>query len=575
MEQEKTEIESLSERLKEIKAEQNATQLIERGVGFRRFQNQETGEIRTEYDTTQTGTAMRMLDKYGDIMRYNADCKKWKLFNGVTWEEVNQEDKRIMDKLDNVLLDLINSPIKARIDLDESEKKKAEGKERNERQKQTEQRAKSAVLTLCHSYMSDAGIKYDSHPYLFACLNGVFDFEHDEFIYKGDDRLKGFNLTQSAPFEYNPSDSNAVHFKQLLTSISKNDEDIQTDILKACAPLFIGENLTQQFILLHGNPRNGKSTLLNAIFSLLGSYAMGFQNDLFSIKKFSSNHQAEFTALDGKRASLGSEIDSENPLDIEKLKNVTGGDIMTMRGIREQARDYKLQCNFLVAVNNPPYIPHIDTAVKERLKFIPALGNTVPESSRDAGLSDKIEKETPAIFNLIRPYVVQLVREKKMIYSEKTQKYTTQIINNMDWFESFYSSTMFPMMEREHAYYIQPSYIVEYYDAFKTYVNDEYNTNPSNKATFKKKIREVMNHNGWIEMDDSNKYTIKPTDKTDMTYNEYHVTITSKRIKCLFNQPLANEYYKAQRNKLNNKDYHTQYKQLDIEELDRAIKEEF
>lgn len=569
-------VEKYMDLIQNAKQEAQSCEVIASGMGWKTLRDNETGEKKTIYETTQAGVAKRLADKYKDRLSYSSTAKKWRFFSGVIWEEIDEESKEIAEIYGDIISNELNkTPLPT--SSDENEKKKLQAKELKERRKFQQLRYKNDVMQFCQSYLSEKDDVFDNHPYMFALNNGVYDFENDKFI-NDPDQLKSLKLTMKGNCDYNPDDTEAPAFNLVLNSISNNDKDIKQDIFKALAPLFIDKNLTQQLIFLHGNPRNGKTTLLTAVLSLLGDYGLPFKPDLFSIKKNGgASHDADLVTYDGKRGVIGSEIDTNNQQDIEKIKLVTGHDRVTLRPIRESPKAYLFEYNIVVAINNPPFIPQIDTAVKERFKFIPALGETVAESSRVSDLPDKIANEKSAIFNMIKPYIINLVKTNqeggRVMYSEKTEKHTADIIASLDWYEAFYHEVMCPMMEKNDAYYIQPSYIVEFYDLFKEFVTDEFNGTASNKATFRKKIKAVMLRNGWDDRGENSKYMLKATDKQEMIYNDKKVIInkTGKRIKCLFNQSMANVYYNMKLKKLSDEDYHSQYKRMDMEELHKSI----
>lgn len=82
------------------------------------------------------------------------------------------------------------------------------------------------------------------------------------------------------------------------------------------------------------------------------------------------------------------------------MKQITGGDQITARHMRQDNFTFKPQCTLIVDANNAPSIRGIDEAFRRRMCVIP-FNVTITEDQVDPDLPDKLLAEGPAIMRWI------------------------------------------------------------------------------------------------------------------------------------------------------------------------------
>jgi putative DNA primase/helicase len=162
----------------------------------------------------------------------------------------------------------------------------------------------------------------------------------------------------------------------------------------------IGYSLTgdvseQCFFLLYGTGANGKSTLINTILLLLALYGMKATTELLMQSK-NDRHPTERADLFGKRFVAAIETEEGHRLHEAFLKEVTGGDRIRARRMREDFWEFEPTHKVWLATNHKPTVKGTDHALWRRIKLIPFTVQ-IPEKEQDKRLPATLQGELPGI----------------------------------------------------------------------------------------------------------------------------------------------------------------------------------
>ena len=80
------------------------------------------------------------------------------------------------------------------------------------------------------------------------------------------------------------------------------------------------------------------------------------------------------------------------------IKDLTGGDTITARLMRQDFFHFKPQFTILIAGNHQPRLKNVDESIIRRMIMIP-FAVTVPVAKRDVNLGDKLKAESGKILN--------------------------------------------------------------------------------------------------------------------------------------------------------------------------------
>jgi putative DNA primase/helicase len=147
----------------------------------------------------------------------------------------------------------------------------------------------------------------------------------------------------------------------------------------------------------HGTGANGKSTFLLTLLELFGDYAMQAVSELLMVKNHEA-HPTERADLFGKRFVATIETEQGKRLAESLMKQLTGGDKVRARRMRQDFFEFAPTHKLFLAANHKPVVQGTDLAVWRRIKLVP-FTVTIPEDERDKKLSQKLKMELPGILN--------------------------------------------------------------------------------------------------------------------------------------------------------------------------------
>jgi putative DNA primase/helicase len=163
-----------------------------------------------------------------------------------------------------------------------------------------------------------------------------------------------------------------------------------------------GKVFDEFFIFLYGDGDNGKSTFLRVLEWLMGSYWHKTQAE--TIMQARDQRQAnapapEKLALKGARLVTVHEIDRKHILNATLIKDLTGRDAITARGLFEKLETtFEPQFTLWMFGNGKPQIKDTSGGMWRRPRLID-FGQPIPASERDPQLGDKLCAELPGILN--------------------------------------------------------------------------------------------------------------------------------------------------------------------------------
>jgi putative DNA primase/helicase len=196
------------------------------------------------------------------------------------------------------------------------------------------------------------GKELDKQEYLLACPNGVVDLRTGEMAPGRPEQY----ILNACPTEWkglNPSKK----FMDFLHSCFDGDEEMVQYILRLLGYGLLGRRDDHIWIVFHGpRGRNGKDTLMKIIFKVLGNVlaikiptAMLLQQ---TFQRSGSQPEPDVMALRGAKMAFASEGEAGQKIAMSKLKDLTGGSIITARGINDKLMTSWGQTHLLFFLTN-------------------------------------------------------------------------------------------------------------------------------------------------------------------------------------------------------------------------------
>jgi putative DNA primase/helicase len=218
----------------------------------------------------------------------------------------------------------------------------------------------SNALGLLRDLLTVDANRFDRDPALFNCLNGTIDLRSG--------RIKPHDpkdlITRCAPVNYKPN-SKAPRFENFLNEVLDPER-------AKFAQYWFGYCLTGEVrehkILLHiGSGANGKSTLIESIENVMGSYAHTAPRGMLTDARGDERHPTEIADLFRKRLVTSGESEDNATLRESFVKLVTGGDRLTGRYMGKDFFSFSPTHKLQLLTNHKPNIKGSDHGIWRRL----------------------------------------------------------------------------------------------------------------------------------------------------------------------------------------------------------------
>ena len=230
--------------------------------------------------------------------------------------------------------------------------------------------------------------EWDAEPWLLNTTAGVTDLRSGrERAHDRSDRMT--KVATARPRGDCPT------WRKFLGEITGADEPLQVYLQRVVGYALTGSTQEHAVFFLYGTGANGKSVFLNTLAAILGDYATNAPMDTF-METRNERHPTDLAGLRGARFVTAIETEQGRRWAESKIKNLTGGDKITARFMRQDFFAFFPQFKLFVAGNHKPAIRNIDEAMKRRLHLIP-FTITIPPEKRDKNLQQKLLAERDGI----------------------------------------------------------------------------------------------------------------------------------------------------------------------------------
>jgi P4 family phage/plasmid primase-like protien len=228
---------------------------------------------------------------------------------------------------------------------------------------------KGMIVYLMDLYdIVDLEILLDSNINLLAFNDKLYDFntlsfrniEHTDYITK----TTGYNIPDKNE-EYRD------FLMKLLYSIFEDNEMINYWLVITSLSLF--RNNMESFFIFSGGGGNGKGILSSMLVKALGNYFYSADNTFLTSITKSGQANSTLANCNGVRYLFISEPDTgaeDVKFNVDFIKMITGGDIITTRDLYKSNISYKPQFTPFLQCNNKPKLGKVDGGIRRRMKII-------------------------------------------------------------------------------------------------------------------------------------------------------------------------------------------------------------
>jgi putative DNA primase/helicase len=328
---------------------------------------------------TDLGNARRIVNLHGQDMRYCAAAGGWLMWTGKCWEtdKTGEAVRRAKAALQAIYREA------------ESTHNRTEQHDILRWAKQSESQGKiQAALALAQSerelvVMAD---ERDKDPWLLNCQNGTLDLRTGDL--RAHSRQDFMTRMAAAPYDVH---AECQLWESFLDRVLAGDPDLKAYLQTAVGYSLSGSTREQCLFVLYGTGNNGKTSFLETIRRVLGTYAINADFSTFALRE-RSGASGDLARLAGARLVTSVEPEKGERLSLSRIKQVTGGDRVTARHLFQSEFEFTPQFKLWLAVNDRPRVGSAGPAMWRRIKAVP-FTVLIPESEIRKDLCEKLQAD--------------------------------------------------------------------------------------------------------------------------------------------------------------------------------------
>jgi len=329
------------------------------------------------------GNARRFMRRFGERVRH-VPAQGWLLWNDKWWEPDRKGEVRQLAK--EIVADLFEES-KTTNNGD-----RANGLWRFGLRCETPARIKAML----ESASTEPGVvvlpeALDADPWKLNCTNGTVDLRTGQLLPHRKEDL----ITKIVNVDHDQT-AECPRFLAYLRRVLANDEELINYVQRVLGYTLTGDMREHAFFILFGSGANGKSLLLSILQFILGPYMKTAAPEVF-LKRQHSGHPTEVADLQGCRLVATHEVESGRAFNEALLKQLTGGDCIKARFMRQDFFEFQPTAKIVIQANTLPEITGGDNGIWRRVQIIP-FDVTIPEHERDKELIQKLKAEASGVF---------------------------------------------------------------------------------------------------------------------------------------------------------------------------------
>lgn len=332
---------------------------------------------------TDQGNAERLVARHGRDLRYCFPQRQWYVWDGRCWgrDETGEVERRAKKTVKSIYV--------------EAAEAESEGLSSDLAKHASKSGSAPRIRYMIELSRSEPGVavlpeELDSGPFLLNVRNGTLDLRTGQLR----DHRREDLITRCLGVPYDET-AKAEHWQKFIVDVMGGSFELADFLRRAVGYSLTGDIREHVLFFLHGDGANGKSTFLNTVLALLGSYGRQLEPDILMVSR-NERHPTGLADLQSTRFAVGMEIEDGRRLHESLVKQMTGGDRMTARRMRQDNREFWPTHKLWLAANNRPQISGTDNGIWRRILLLP-FTVTIPKEKQDRELAAKFLEELPGI----------------------------------------------------------------------------------------------------------------------------------------------------------------------------------
>jgi len=311
---------------------------------------------------TEDYAATEFVERYGENLRYCHTKASWFLFNVTHWHE--DETGRTLQMARLLARELSENQDAAKI-AGLNKTAFTSGIERFARN--------DPQVAVTHKY-------WDSDPWLLGTPGGTVDLRTGEI--RESDRQDGITKLTAVP----PLEDGCPLWVKFLNDATGGDQEFIRFLQQWCGYCLTGITTEHALVFVYGPGGNGKSVFLKILTRVFGDYAATAAMDTFTSSK-NDRHPTDLAKLRGARMVAASETEADRSWAEARIKQLTGGDVISARFMHQDFFEYEPQFKLIVVGNHMPALHNVDDAIRRRFNVVPFI---LKPTTPDKDLEEKL-----------------------------------------------------------------------------------------------------------------------------------------------------------------------------------------
>lgn len=334
---------------------------------------------------TDLGNARRMVKLYGERLRYVNAYGQWYVWDGTRWGK--DETGGIMRAAKKTVMSMYGEAS----DITDDKERRALVKHALN----SESRSRlENMISLCKTEKTIA-VKpdaLDGNHWLLNCRNMTIDLRTGQAAAHDPKNL----ISRRLEVDYDPRATCATWVK-FLRVVMAGDDDMIEFLQRAVGYTLTGDVGEQSLFFMIGTGKNGKSTFIETLISLMGEYTVKTPTETL-MNREGKGVPNDVARLKGMRMVVARETEEGQRLAEAVIKDLTGGDRIVARFLHQEFFEFTPTHKLWMYGNHKPLVKGTDEGIWRRIRLIP-FTVTIPPEGRDPNLTEKLRAELPGILN--------------------------------------------------------------------------------------------------------------------------------------------------------------------------------
>lgn len=345
------------------------------------------------FPPTEDGIALAFEARFADQLRYDHNVGAWFEWAGSHWKR--EETRLAYHWCRTIARELVSS--------------NSDGKTAAIMARASAARGVETFAQTARAFAVTSAI-WDTDPLLLGTPDGTVDLRTTQSrAARQEDYITRHVAVRPA------EQPNCPIWDRFLFEATGGDHEMIRFLRAWCGYCLTGDTREHALLFIYGPGGNGKSVFINTVAGILGDYASNAAMETF-VASGVDRHPTDLAMLRGARLVTASETEEGRPWAEARIKQLTGGDTITARFMRQDFFQYRPTFKLMIVGNHKPILHTVDEAMRRRFNI---LGFERKPDTPDPRLEAKLRDEWPAILRwmiegaydwqmngLVRPHAV-------------------------------------------------------------------------------------------------------------------------------------------------------------------------